>query len=235
VSQDSRRLTRAALLDVLAESISALGHLHPIRVAIDGPDAAGKSTLADELGAVLQERGRMVIRASVDDFHLPRVERWRRGSDSPQGYYYDSFDLPALRKALLDPLGPGGSREYRRVAFDLRNDAPVSEPAVRAPKDAVLLLDGIFLLRPELVDEWDLRIFVSVGFDEILRRAMDRDAELLGSPEEVARRYRARYIPGQQLYFAEARPLDKADFVVWNDDPTRPSLVAAAGSGRADP
>jgi uridine kinase len=176
-----------------------------------------------------------VIRASVDDFHRPRVERWRRGSDSPEGYYYDSFDLPALRKALLDPLGPGGSREYRRVAFDLRRDTPVTEATVRAPEDAVLLVDGIFLLRPELVEEWDLRIFVSVGFDEILRRAMDRDTELLGSRDEVARRYRARYIPGQQLYFAEAQPSDKADFVVINDDPARPSLAVKTRSRRTDP
>jgi uridine kinase len=219
---------------VLAEAISALGHPHPIRVAIDGPDAAGKSTLGDELGAVLQEGGRTVIRASVDDFHRPREERWQRGSDSPGGYYHDSFDLPALREALLDPLGPGGSREYRRVVFDLHNDTSVSEAAVRAPEDAVLLLDGIFLLRPELVEEWDLRIFVSVGFDEILRRAMDRDAELLGSRDEVARRYQARYIPGQQLYFAEARPLEKADFVVLNDDPQRP-LLAVKAAARLDP
>jgi uridine kinase len=156
------------------------------------------------------------------------MDRWQRGSESPAGYYYDSFDLPALRKALLDPLGPGGSREYRRVAFDLRSDSPVSEAATRAPEDAVLLIDGIFLLRPELVEEWDLRIFVSVGFDEILKRALDRDAELLGSREEVARRYRARYIPGQQLYFAEARPFDKAELVVLNDDPARPSLIVKA-------
>jgi uridine kinase len=39
---------------------------HPTRVAIDGVDAAGKTTLDDELAEVLRERGRGVIRASID-------------------------------------------------------------------------------------------------------------------------------------------------------------------------
>jgi len=49
-----------------------------VRTAIDGPDAAGKTTLADELAVALRERGRDVIRASIDGFHRPRRERYRR-------------------------------------------------------------------------------------------------------------------------------------------------------------
>jgi uridine kinase len=36
---------------------------HPLRVAVDGPDCAGKSTLADELAAHLAPK-RPVLRAS---------------------------------------------------------------------------------------------------------------------------------------------------------------------------
>jgi uridine kinase len=67
-------------------------------------------------------------------------------------------------------------------------------------------------------------MFVSASFDEILRRAVERDAALLGSPAEVQRRYRARYIPGQKLYFATVRPMERADLVIDNDDPARPFL-----------
>jgi uridine kinase len=69
-----------------------------------------------------------------------------------------------------------------------------------------------------------LRIFVCVLPEESLRRALGRDRELLGSAEEVERRYRTRYLPGQRLYFEEAGPLDHADFVVDNDDPEAPIL-----------
>jgi len=33
------------------------------------------------------------------------------GRDSPVGFYLDSFDYAGLKKVLLDPLGPGGSRD----------------------------------------------------------------------------------------------------------------------------
>lgn len=172
----------------------------------------------------------MVIRASIDGFHRSREERYRQGEDSPEGYYEDSFDHMALRKLLLDPLGPGGDRVYRSAVFDFRIDAPRSGSAEVASEDGVLILDGVFLLRPELFESWDLRIFVSASFDEILRRALDRDAALFGSRAEVERRYRTRYIPGQKLYFATACPTETADLVVDNDEPSRPFLDARASS-----
>ncbi len=97
---------------------------------------------------------------------------------------------------------------------------------VRAAADAVLLFDGVFLLRPELREEWDLAIFVRVEPGESLRRALERDVELFGSREEVERRYRTRYLPGQRIYLDEVRPLAAADLVVVNDEPAAPELSA---------
>jgi len=220
-------MSRAALVERLARYVEAVERPHPVRVAIDGPDAAGKTTLADEIASELRARGRSVIRASIDGFHRPRAERYRRGELSPEGYYHDSFDYRALRRTLLDPLGPGGSREYRRAVFDFRADSPLSGAAAMAPDDAVLLFDGVFLLRPELVSRRDLCVFVSVGVEEGLRRALARDRALFGSRGEVERRYRGRYIPGQHLYLTAARPTDVADLVVDNDDPACPKLNVA--------
>ena len=87
----------------------------------------------------------------------------------------------------------------------------------------MLLLDGVFLLRPELAGRWDLSIFVSAAFGQILDRARVRDLARLGSAAEVERRFRTRYIPAQKLYFAAARPADHANIVVHNDEPLRPS------------
>lgn len=165
-----------------------------------------------------------MIRASIDGFHRPRSERHRRGPQSPEGYYRDSFDHDALRRELVDPLGADGSRTYRTAVFDFRTDSPRSVAPGHATDDAILLLDGVFLLRPELRDAWDLSIFVWVEPEESLRRALNRDVELFGSPEKVERRYRSRYLPGQQLYLEEANPLSAADLLVANDDPSAPKL-----------
>lgn len=97
------------LLGRLAEAIESVTTAHPVRVAVDGPPAAGKTTLADELALVLRDRGREVIRSSIEGFLLPRAQRYRRGEDSPEGCSHDSFDFEALHRVLLDPLGAGGN------------------------------------------------------------------------------------------------------------------------------
>jgi uridine kinase len=222
---DGRGVTvRRDVVRRLADRIESIACSHPARVAIDGPDAAGKTTLADEVAAVLADRGRKVIRASIDGFHRPRAERYRQGPDSPVGYYEDSFDYEQLRRALLDPLGPEGDCVCRTGVFDYRMDRANPAPALSVAPDSILVFDGVFLLRPELADAWDFRVFVTADFDEILRRVCVRDVTLFGSVEVVEQRYRTRYIPGQQRYFEAARPTEVADVVVSNDDPDRPVL-----------
>jgi uridine kinase len=209
------------------EKLAGLIQPHEYRttlVAIDGPDAAGKTTLADELARLLERRAVHVVRASIDGFHRPRAERLARGPESPEGYYRDSFDYPALWAALLDPLRPGGNLKFRRRVFDYRTDSPVSAPLETADKETVLLFDGVFLLRPELASVWDFTVFIDVPFEETMRRAAQRDAALFGSAEETMRRYSARYVPGQELYFREARPKERADVIVDNANPGRPTL-----------
>ena len=171
-------------------------------------------------------QGRDVIRASIEGFLLPRSQRYRRGEYSAEACYHDSFDYDALHRVLLDPLGPGGDRRFQQAVYDYRTDTALSPPVTTAPADAVLLFDGVFLLRPELIDRWDLRIFVSAAFDETLDRARTRDQALFGSATEVERRHRNRYIPAQQLYFATARPTDHADIIVHNDEPQQPAWEA---------
>lgn len=216
---------RERVLAELAALIAAATRPHPLRVAIDGVDAAGKTTLSDELAPLVDARGRPVIRASVDGFHRPRAERYRHDPDSPAGFYRDSYDYPALRRCLLDPLGPGGDRRYRVAAFDHRRNAPADAPWLVAPPDAVLLLDGIFLQRPELAGCFELTIFVDVPFAETLARGVRRDTPPTGDPAATRARWERRYIPGQRLYLSEARPRERADVVVDNRDPAHPRLI----------
>ncbi|MDQ3327773.1 MAG: uridine kinase, partial [Chloroflexota bacterium] len=197
---------------------------HPTRVAIDGVDAAGKTTLADELAGPLRARGRLVIRASIDGFHNPREVRHRRGPDSPEGYYLDSFDHGALCASLLQPLGPGGDLRYRTATFDYRTDSRVAAPERLAPADAVLLFDGVFLLRPDLDGFWDYVVFVDVPLEVTLERAQIRDTRLFGTAEAVRAQYMRRYVPGQRIYLERCRPKQRADAVVANVDASAPTL-----------
>ena len=223
---------RATLLQEIAEGIVAAKRDCATRVAIDGIDGSGKTTLANELALILAEQGERVIRASTDGFHNPKPVRYALGPLSAEGYYRDSFNLEAFIISLLTPLGPGGDRHYQSAIYDVRSETRLDMPLKQAPAGAILLFDGIFLARPELVAFWDLFIFVETSFYTCLLRAVERDQALFGSVEEVLRRYQARYLPAQRLYLDSCRPVDRADFVLHNDDPTNPRLTLHPPPGR---
>lgn len=212
---------RAAFLAALAARIVGQRHEGVLRVAITGVDGAGKTRLADELAPLIERAGLPVIRGSIDGFHNPRAIRYRRGRDSPEGFYRDSFDIARFKAVLLDPLGPGGSRVYRTAAFDHRTDLPVRMAPRRAPVPSVLIVDGIFLQRPDLAGCWDLTIFLDVPFAVTFARMALRDG---GSPDAFAASNR-RYREGQLLYLAEGRPRQTADIHVDYADIALPRII----------
>jgi uridine kinase len=195
-----------------------------LRVAIDGPDAAGKTTFADDLAALVGPR-RPVIRLSIDRFHHPEAVRRRRGSLSAEGFYHDSFDHAAVVDGVLRPLGPGGDGWYRPGAFDYRSDNETVVAPEFAPPGAALLFDGVFLLRPELRDFWDVSVYLHADPMVTLARARIRDLAVFGSVEVIEERYRRRYLPGQELYRADAGPAERADIVLNMKDPVAPVIV----------
>lgn len=218
-------MERQTLIERLGKGIYRQNRSHPLRVCIDGIDAAGKTTLADELALYLQLKDREIIRVSADNFHNPASVRKSQGDLSPQGFYKDSFNDKALIQHVLKPLSPGGNRLYHTSTFDLEKDKPALSPQKQASQDAILLIDGIFLLRPALVNYWDLSIYLDISFENSTRRGTLRDANLLGSSANAERRYRLRYNPGQKLYLLEVHPLDRADIIIDNNKLEDPEFV----------
>ena len=214
----------SALLRTLAASIADLSASGVRLVAIDGVDGAGKTTLADKLAEFVIALGRPVVRASVDGFHNPRSMRYRLGRSSPEGFYSDSYNYELLRACLLTPLSRGRSRIYRRAAFDHTVDQPVHINEETAPPNAVLILDGIFLHRPELIGYWDFSVFLDVPFDISIPRGASRGADF-GSSDPHAPSNK-RYIKGQKLYLRECRPQDRATVLIDNADYQNPLIVA---------
>ena len=220
----------ASLLNRLA---TAIVELHPrllVRVAIDGVDGAGKTTLADALAPVVAAQGRTTVRASVDDFHHPRARRYARGRHSPDGHYLDSYDYVSFRKLLLDPLGRDGSGRYIARHFDLGNDRPHEPDWQQTKPAAALIVDGIFLHRPELRSYWDLSIFLKVDFAVSVPRGAQRGPAT--DPPDPGAPQNQRYVGGQMLYLSESTPVQRADIVVDYNDLREPGILKWNGSRR---
>lgn len=210
------------LLDVL-DTVRGLlpprvGH---VRVGVDGVDGSGKTTFADSLADHLRAHGHVVVRIREDDFLHPRAVRYRLGRDSPEGYVADSYDLDRLRAEVLDPFGPQGDGRYRERGLDLATDTVLDPPWLQAPPGAVLVLDGMFLHRDELVGTWDVSVLLDVPFAETCRRMAERD----GSHPDPEHPSMHRYVAGQRLYLARCRPADRATVVIDNSDVADPRVV----------
>jgi len=191
------------------------------RVAIDGVDGAGKTHFADELAGVLTGCGAPVVRASVDGFHRPRADRHRRGRNSPEGFFRDSFDYPRLIELLIEPLGPGGTGRFVRAVHDVYAESSVDLAPESAEPGSILVLDGIFTHRPELARIWDYSVWLEVPFAVSIPRVAARD----NADHDPLAESNRRYVEGQRLYLAECDPRSQATVVVDNTDLARPVIV----------
>lgn len=214
------------MLSGLADRILGLRLDHPTRVGIDGHSAAGKTTLADDLATVLRERStRPVVRVLIDHFKRHVDLRTRYPAGSPESYYFEMFDVDAIRDVLLAPLGPGGNRRYRTQIMDFSGRTPIDSGVHVAPDDAILVADGVFIQKPDLSRHWDLRVYLHIELADVLRRGTIRDQVWHDSAEAAAQRYRSYYIPGEELYLAEVRPAERADILIDNSDFEAPRIM----------
>ncbi len=191
-------------------------------VGIDGVDGSGKTRLADELAARMPASS-PVVRVSIDGFHHVREKRYRRGPRSPEGFWLDSYDYEQFRQEVIDPFRSGRGT-YLSAGHDVDSDRLLSGPRRDVPQGSILLVDGIFLHRPELVDVWDLTVFLDVPFMESVRRMSVRD----GLPGDPDAEENTRYVGGQKLYLSECRPADRATIHVDYRHLDRPRIRRAA-------
>ena len=213
------------IISILASIILDHKKDSPLRVGIDGIDAAGKTFLANEIACYLSGKGHPVIRASIDGFHNPLSVRYIRGSYSPEGYYYDSFNYGLLKSCLLEPLEPGGQKICRLKTFDFKTDSELPVDEIKVTSAHILIFDGVFLFRQEIERYWDVKILVDIKYQTSIKRALKRDLDLFGDKKEILRKYQERYIPGQRIYFESEKPYAKADIVINNDDFNQPSII----------
>ena len=194
-------------------------------IALDGFDGVGKTHLAQELVELAAARGgRPFTRVSIDGFHRPKAERLRAGS-GPEGFYRGSYRYDAFWECVIKPLRRGET--VTPAVWNVARDQPVSPAEVVVPPRGILIVDGIFLQRSELIDAWDATVWVDAPFTVTVPRGNarfpgphDRD------PEASSNR---RYVGGQRLYVSEAAPRERATWIFDNTHLDRPTFRRVAG------
>jgi len=210
----------------LSEKILNIKKDTPILVAINGKDGSGKTTMANILADFLSSRtSREIIRISVDDFMNSRAVRYTPSESAGRGCYDYTFNFDAFINNVLQPLQPNGTWEYRTKVFDHATDSESLSPIKKASKDAIVIIDGVFLYKQALVNYWDLKILLATNDETVIERGARRDTERLGSYEVARQKYIDRYIASQTIYYNEESPEKRANIIINNNDVESPVIT----------
>jgi uridine kinase len=108
------------------------------------------------------------------------------------------------------------------AGFDERRDAVIHQPKwVTAGADAILIIDGSFLNRPELAGGWNFSIWLTTEPEVGAARFSE------ASGDDVDAEVLARHLQADELYIADADPADRASAIIDNTDPDLPRRVFA--------
>ncbi|RAS94341.1 uridine kinase [Bacillus cereus] len=218
-------MNRKQQIKEIVDHILKLNLTHPTRVGVSGITASGKTTFANELAEEIKKRGLPVTRASIDDFHNPKVIRYTQGKESARGYYEDAHDYTAFKERLLKPLGPNGNLQYETISHNLKTDIPVHNEPLMAQPNMVFIVDGTFLLKKDVEHLFDYKIFVDTDFEIARKRGAKRETEAFGSYEEAEKIFLSRYHAACKMYIDELNPKECADVVFQNTDLANPELI----------
>lgn len=196
----------------------------PLVIGINGAYTSGKTVFTEGFAQYLTKQGVKTQTIHYDDFHHPFSSiHWT--DDTEIDVFFDSaFDAEKLEATLLRPLKTYGFVDKDVLCVNLGTNQLTNLIHFSIDDTTIVLLEGVLLFRPPLLEYLDYRIFLDVSFDEILRRGRRRDAPKFG--EGIMEKYVTRYIPVHKKYLSECEPQKCSDMVVDNNDYGAPSIVS---------
>lgn len=181
---------------------------HALRVLVDGADVAEPAAWGTAVAVALRAAGRPCAVVAMADWLRPASLRLEQGHHHVDSFRDHWFDYSALRREVLDPLGPGGSGQWLPTLWDASADRATRAVRRTATPGMVLLVAGPMLLGRSLACELTAHLHLS---EAALRRR---------SPPEL------RWtVPALMEHEQNANSDTVADLVVRADHPDRPAAA----------
>ncbi len=170
-------MSAASIEDLVAAMAARLPEASGARrlIALAGPPATGKSTLAEALCARLCGDGQSAVVLPMDGFHLDNRILTDRGLLSRKGAP-ETFDAEGFI-ALVQRIRAGGA--VIAPVFDRARDLAIAGARVIPAEVRTVIVEGNYLLFDAppwraLAALWDFAIFLDLPEDELRRRLVDR-------------------------------------------------------------
>ncbi|MEM1274538.1 MAG: nucleoside/nucleotide kinase family protein [Pseudomonadota bacterium] len=144
-------------------------------VALAGPPASGKSTLAASLVTALNRAGRLAALVPMDGFHLDNKILTERGLLDRKGAP-ETFDLGGFTR-LVAALSTRS--EVVCPIFDRTRDIAIAGAAVVPSSCEIVVIEGNYLLLDtpgwrDLSAYWNLSVFLKTKADVLRERLVER-------------------------------------------------------------
>ena len=180
-------------------------------VGIDGLGGAGKSTISETLRERLTKQHIRVILLHADDFIHPRAVRYNDSLPAWKCYYDLQWRYDYLRD-ILQEMREGNDTGIQIELYDKDADCYHTEHFVSEP-DAVMIVEGVFLQRPELAGCFDCMAYLDIPEPVRLERVLQRDV-YIGDAAAIREKYETRYFPAEHHYMEECIPAARADVLI---------------------
>lgn len=208
---------RAREIDALIDAMALAEGAPPRAVAVTGHSGSGKTFFARDLARRWSERGVAAAVVPFDAFlraERPEVDLTRTAfvpGEHALDHVRAAFDVEELLERVLVPHARGEAVAFERDGV-----------AVRAPKGSTLIVEGLFLLHPDLRARFDRVVHLEADERVLLRRIAGRDAWTRGSDGVLL--VRRHHLPMQRAFDERFPPRSNGAFVVRADDALAPVL-----------
>lgn len=174
----------------------------PVRLAIEGGCASGKTTLAKKI-----EQTYECMVFHMDDFFLRPEQR------TPERYREagGNVDRERFLEEVLIPLSKNQTVNYRR--FDCSSFKIA--PAVAIKPRRLTVVEGTYSMHPELAPYYDLSVFLNIPQELQKQRIIERNTP------QIAKRFFDEWIPLEQHYFKETNTAQRCDITISICDDSR--------------